>query len=57
MGIQCGEIAFKILSGVNVNSIPVTSPRKIIYAINLKTAEYMKINFKDEIVRNAYKVF
>lgn len=57
LGIQCGEIAFKILSGVNVNSLPVTSPRKIIYAINLKTAEHMKININDEIVRNAHKVF
>ena len=57
LGIQCGEIAFKVLSGVNVNSIPVTSPRKIIYTINLKTAEHMKINFKDEIVSNAHKVF
>ena len=57
LGIQCGEIAFKVLSGVNVNSIPISFPGKVIYAINLKTAEHMKINFKDEIVSNAHKVF
>ncbi|MBI4848827.1 MAG: ABC transporter substrate-binding protein [Nitrospirae bacterium] len=57
IGAQCGEMALKILSGSSVSSIPVAAPRTVIYSLNLKTAEHMKINFPETVVKNAFKIY
>ncbi len=57
LGMQCGELAKKILDGRSPDSLSPESPRKVAYAINLKTARYMKIVLPDSLVRGAAEVF
>lgn len=58
MGRQCADMAGAILKGgVRASEIPPARPRKTLYAINLKTAEHMKLEFPDEVVRDAAEVF
>ena len=57
LGIQCGEIAVKVLQGTRAGSIPPASPRKITYSINLKTAQHMKVDLTPSLLEGARQVF
>jgi putative ABC transport system substrate-binding protein len=57
MGSQCGEIAFKVLRGMTAGDIPPATPRKILYSLNLKTAQQLKITIAEEIARKAANVY
>jgi putative ABC transport system substrate-binding protein len=57
LGAQCGELAGKLLRGKAAADLPPASPRRVLYALNLKAARQMKIEFSDEVVRGAYQVF
>ena len=56
-GTQCGEIAFRVLQGAKVNSIPPSPPRKVVYSLNLNTARHMKVKISDELLRGAQQTF
>lgn len=53
MGIQCGIMAWSILQGTPPSSIAPAVPRKVLYSINLKTAEQIKIDIPEDIVQKA----
>jgi putative ABC transport system substrate-binding protein len=57
IGMQCGETALKILQGSPVQSIPTATPRKVSYVLNLTTANHMKIEVSDELIRGAQQIF
>lgn len=57
VGVQCGELAIKILRGVPVNTLPPLSPRKVVYAVNMKTADHMKIDIPQALLDGAQQVF
>lgn len=57
MGKQCGDMALKILQGSQINSIKPEPPRKVVYSLNKKTAEQMKLELPESITRNAEKVY
>jgi putative tryptophan/tyrosine transport system substrate-binding protein len=57
VGVQCGEVAIKILHGTPVHTIPPLTPRKVVYAVNLKTAEHMKIDIPQALLDSAQQVF
>jgi putative ABC transport system substrate-binding protein len=57
LGAQCGEIALKILQGARASSLPPVSPRKITYALNLKTAYHMKLDISQALIDGAQEVF
>jgi len=57
IGAQCGELAGKLLRGTAAADLPPASPRRVLYALNLKTAQQMKIEFSEEVVRGAHEVF
>lgn len=57
LGAQCGELAVKILHGTKPSTLPIESPRKILYAINQKTAEHMKLEFSPSTIKNATQVY
>jgi putative ABC transport system substrate-binding protein len=57
IGMQCGETALKILQGSPVQSIPTATPRKVSYVLNLTTANHMKIEVSDELIRGAHQIF
>ncbi len=57
LGVQCGEMALGLLNGVRGNSISPKPPRKVIYSLNLKTAEQMKIKISEKVIREASQIF
>ncbi|MDX2417063.1 MAG: ABC transporter substrate binding protein [Xanthomonadales bacterium] len=57
IGIQCGEMAVKSLQGISLEKIPPSTPRKVLYVLNLKTARHMKLNLSPGIIEGAHMVF
>jgi len=57
LGAQCGEIAVKVLQGVRAGSLPPVAPRKVTYAVNLKTAQHMKVDITPSLLEGAQHVF
>ena len=57
LGAQCGELALQVLQGKPAKSLPAISPRKVIYTLNMKTADHMKIDIPQPLVENAQHVF
>lgn len=57
IGTQCGELIGKVLGGVGAGNLPPIHPRKVTYAVNLKTAGVMNLELPQEVVRGATHVF
>ena len=57
LGVQCGELALQVLQGKPAKSLPVVPPRKILYTLNLKTANHMKVDIPQTLVEEAQQVF
>lgn len=57
IGIQCGEIAGKILGGIGAGSLPPMHPRKVTYSVNLKTAGAMRLELPQDLIHGATHVF
>ena len=57
VGKQCGELALKVLNGARAGGIAPVFPRKLTYALNLKTVRHMKVRIPDSLVRGAVQVF
>jgi putative ABC transport system substrate-binding protein len=57
LGTQCGEMAFQILQGETVASIPAASPRTVAYVLNRKTLRHLKLSIPEDLIRGASKVF
>jgi putative ABC transport system substrate-binding protein len=57
LGMQCGEMALKVLQGTSINALPPVVPRKVVYALNQKTARHMKIEIAEALVHGAREVF
>jgi len=57
MGAQAADMAVKVLKGAPPAIIPVASPRKVYYCLNLKTAQQLKITLSDQLVRGARHTF
>lgn len=57
IGAQCGELAEKILRGTPAHSLRPVGPRRLLYALNLKTAQYMKLEIPEDLIAGAQQVF
>jgi len=57
LGAQCAEMAVKILQGRSAKSLPPARPRKVVYVLNLRTAEHLKLNLSPDLVDGAAEVF
>ena len=57
LGAQCGEMALRVRRGRRVSSMPPETPRRIVYALNLRTAARMKLSLPKELVDGAEQVF
>ncbi len=57
MGAQCGEMAIQVLNGRKASSLPPAIPRKVVYALNLRTAEHLKLNLPQHLIEGAAEVF
>ena len=57
VGAQCGEMALKVLEGVRASSLPPAMPRKVAYALNVRTADHLKLRLPPELIDGAAEVF
>ncbi len=57
LGAQAGGMAVGILKGTPPAAVPAASARKVLYALNLKTAQEMKITFSDQLIKGARITF
>jgi putative ABC transport system substrate-binding protein len=57
LGAQCGDMAMKVLQGARASSLPLTTPRKVLYSLNLKTANHMKLDIPQPLIDGAQQVF
>lgn len=55
-GYEAGKMAFGLLSGRNISQYPVKQGEKRIKMINLKTAEKLKIQINDKVLKSADKI-
>jgi putative ABC transport system substrate-binding protein len=56
MGMQCGEVALKILQGAAPSSFAPVAPRKIVYSVNLKTARLLRLDIQAPVLQAAQAV-
>jgi putative tryptophan/tyrosine transport system substrate-binding protein len=56
VGSQCAEQALRLLGGESLQLVPPERPRKIVYALNQRTADLMSVRFSAETLRNAREV-
>lgn len=57
LGRQNAEQAWRILQGAPVKQVAPETPRKVLYSINRQTAEHMKLELPDALIRGAYETF
>jgi len=53
LGGQCGEMVVQVLSGERPGNIPPAAPRKVLYSLNRKTAQQMKVPIPDQVIEEA----
>jgi putative tryptophan/tyrosine transport system substrate-binding protein len=57
IGLQCAEVGYKILQGNEPRAIPPSPPRKVVYSVNVRTANLLKLSLTDGVVKEAQSVF
>jgi putative ABC transport system substrate-binding protein len=57
IGRQTGELVQRILRGAKPADLPPASPRKLTYAINLKSAQQLGVDVPRNLVQGARQVF
>jgi len=56
IGVQCAQLAARILEGRAPNSLQPVPPRKVRYSLNRRTAAQMKLEFPERVLREAAEV-
>jgi len=57
LGAQCAEIAVDVLNGKKPSAIPPAPPRKVLYAINARTADQLRLRLPPELIEGAAEVY
>ena len=57
IGHQCADLTTAILHGQAPANLPPQSPRKVLYCLNRRTAEQMKVEFPASLWRQAKTVY
>lgn len=57
LGCQCGEMAAQVLRGTPAKAIHSSTPRKVLYSVNLKTAEQIKVTISEQLAEKARNVY
>jgi len=57
MGAQCGEMALQILNGTRPENVPPAPPRMVLYSINMNTAEHLRIELPEALIKKARKIY
>jgi putative ABC transport system substrate-binding protein len=57
LGQQCAGMVLRILQGTPARQIPVETPRKVLYTINLQAAARMKLELPATLTGGAYAIY
>jgi putative tryptophan/tyrosine transport system substrate-binding protein len=57
VGLQCGELAARVLKGARAGSIAPVAPRRVTYSLNLRTAREMRVVFSESVLNGAANVY
>jgi putative ABC transport system substrate-binding protein len=57
LGAQCAEMALSVRRGKRVSSIEPEEPRKVVYTLNLRTADHLRLSLPPDLVDGAAEVF
>lgn len=57
LGMQCGEKMLKVIQSTGSDSGAPEYPRKVVYSLNLKTAQHMKVEIGESLIQGARQVF
>jgi putative ABC transport system substrate-binding protein len=57
VGAQCAELAVRIFRGTRAGNIAPESPRRVTYAVNLKTAREMRVVLRESVISGAAKAY
>lgn len=57
LGAQCAEMVVKVRRGRRASSMSPAMPRKVVYTLNLRTAEHLKLTLPPDLVDGAVEVF
>lgn len=57
LGMQCGDKALQVLKGKDPRELAPTTPKKVLYSINQKTADQLKIELPDELLQKARSLY
>lgn len=53
LGAQAAELTAQVVRGAQPKSLPVATPRKVAYTVNLKAARHLRIELDPKLIRNA----
>lgn len=53
LGAQAAELAAQVVRGAAPKSLPVATPRKVAYTVNLKAARHLRIQLDPKLIRDA----
>jgi putative ABC transport system substrate-binding protein len=56
IGRQCAELAAQVLAGSAPADLPPQSPRRVLYLINRRTADQLKLTIAKDVLRGAEEV-
>ena len=56
IGKQAAEIANRVLDGESPEDIPIAVPRKVLFSINLRTADHIGLRVPDDVIKLADEV-
>jgi putative tryptophan/tyrosine transport system substrate-binding protein len=56
IGVQCADQAWRLLNGESIAAVRPEAPRRVLYSVNMRTADLMKIRLTAETLRNAAEV-
>lgn len=57
IGDQSGDLAKRIMRGIDVRTLPPEHPRKVVYSLNRKTIEHMKTEMTHSVMSDAMQVY
>ena len=57
LGLQCGDKAFQVLKGAEPRDLAPATPKKVLYSINQKTADQLKIELPEAISQKARTIY
>jgi putative tryptophan/tyrosine transport system substrate-binding protein len=56
MGVQTADLAVRMLDGTSSRSIDAIRPRKVLYSLNARSADLMRLNVSQNLLRGASEV-